>query len=786
MGCNLFQSVFRSAIAIFLVAFSTNLASAQMFGMPPAQAGTTAWKEVTGLVPEEEPLICIVWNESGQLDPEGNKSEKWLANVELQDSLAKLKKAIVKAAEEQGPPLVARFAKDVCWKLFSKAGMISFESIDVEKSAGSGSMILRLGEDEELLTAFLDELMAEAQFESEVVGESKVYLVPESPVPVAIGIHSGYLIAAVGDGQWKKMTGHIDNKPTRPQWLESRLEAVPISRRSQFMNLNIEGLLGMLPPEAAEDVNFKRIRETLALDGLKSASICSGADSTSNISMFHVECEKEDGLASVMNVPEIDRKKLGELPADSLSSLAIRFSPSTILQFFRALAPPEDFEEAMTSIPEMDLEKDFIDHLEGTMRYSLSGVVTSPRQIAIIRIKDELKFKESLEKFHDQLNDAAARRGFEFYEKESKGITVYGVKNSGTDGFWAVHQGELYVSNNSRAIGSHIRKAASASRASVLSTEFGKQILSDVKSMGFDGPIFLQHYDIDQITETVVPLMQGAMAFLPPEFQDNFDFGANDFPPIESLLGLRSTHSMIFKSPNGYTGISRYDTPIPLEFSTMAVAGIGVGMLLPAVQHVREAARRTTSLNNQRQLALALHNYHAANDSFPPAYTVDDDGNPLLSWRVAILPYIDQQDLYDQFHHDEPWDSEHNIQLLDQMPLVLKNPSTAGQPGSTDYVAPMSDDSVLVPGEGTGFEPITDGTANTILLMEVGASQQVPWTSPQDIEIETLESLDQLDNGHPGTVLVAMADGSVRTISKFGLSIEQLIQAAKKSDGGGF
>ena len=218
----------------------------------------------------------------------------------------------------------------------------------------------------------------------------------------------------------------------------------------------------------------------------------------------------------------------------------------------------------------------------------------------------------------------------------------------------------------------------------------------------------------------------------------------------------------------------------------MAVAGIGVGMLLPAVQQVREAARRTTSLNNQRQLALALHNYHAANDSFPPAYTVDDDGNPLLSWRVAILPYIDQQDLYDQFHHDEPWDSEHNIQLLDQMPLVLKNPSTAGQPGSTDYVAPMSDDSVLVPGEGTGFEPITDGTANTILLMEVGASQQVPWTSPQDIEIETLESLDQLDNGHPGTVLVAMADGSVRTISKFGLSIDQLIQAAKKSDGGGF
>ena len=316
-----------------------------------------------------------------------------------------------------------------------------------------------------------------------------------------------------------------------------------------------------------------------------------------------------------------------------------------------------------------------------------------------------------------------------------------------------------------------------------MTTELAKKILSDSATRGLDGPIMMQHNDLDQITETVAPLLQGAMAFLPPEVAVNFDFNASDFPPIESLLGLRPTNSMVFKSENGYTGISRYDTPVPFELSTVAFSGVAVGMMLPAVQATREAARRTQSMNNQRQVALALLNYESANGEFPPAYTVDADGNPLLSWRVAILPYLEEQELYDSFNHDEPWDSEHNIKLLERMPLTLKNPSTGGEPGWTDYVTPLSDDSILTPGVGAGFADITDGSSNTIMVMEVGQSQQVPWTSPRDIEIDTLESLD-LDNGHPGTVLVTMADGSTHAISKL-IEAEKFIGSTKKSDGVG-
>jgi hypothetical protein len=67
-------------------------------------------------------------------------------------------------------------------------------------------------------------------------------------------------------------------------------------------------------------------------------------------------------------------------------------------------------------------------------------------------------------------------------------------------------------------------------------------------------------------------------------------------------------------------------------------------------------------LNNQmKQLGLALHNYAAANGHLPPAVSRGPDGKPLLSWRVAILPYLEEEQLYKQFHQDEPWDSPHNI-----------------------------------------------------------------------------------------------------------------------------
>ena len=99
-----------------------------------------------------------------------------------------------------------------------------------------------------------------------------------------------------------------------------------------------------------------------------------------------------------------------------------------------------------------------------------------------------------------------------------------------------------------------------------------------------------------------------------------------------------------------------------------------IALLLPAVQSAREAARRAQCVNNIKQIMLAMHNYISANSSFPRDIT-DKNGKPLLSWRVAILPYVEQGVLFDKFKLDEPWDSPHNQELLKYMPLVYQCPS---------------------------------------------------------------------------------------------------------------
>ena len=100
-----------------------------------------------------------------------------------------------------------------------------------------------------------------------------------------------------------------------------------------------------------------------------------------------------------------------------------------------------------------------------------------------------------------------------------------------------------------------------------------------------------------------------------------------------------------------------------------------VAMLVPAVQQARAAARRVQSQNNLKQIALALHNYHSAYTHFPAQTVLGPDGKTVHSWRVAILPFLNQVDLYKQYQLSEPWDSESNLKVLSQMPPVYRDPN---------------------------------------------------------------------------------------------------------------
>jgi hypothetical protein len=182
---------------------------------------------------------------------------------------------------------------------------------------------------------------------------------------------------------------------------------------------------------------------------------------------------------------------------------------------------------------------------------------------------------------------------------------------------------------------------------------------------------------------------------------------------------------------------------------------------------MRQAADRDQSFNNLKQIGLASHNFLSVNNTFP-ADIKSKDGKPLLSWRVAILPYIEEGELYKQFHQDEPWDSEHNKKLIEKMPKIYRTPAQKVGGGKTCYLAPTGMvDKVHVGVLGSRIQDITDGTSNTIMYVETNDEAAVEWTKPADLTVDSKEPFKGLIGHYEGRGFPAgLADGSVRFIAK--------------------
>jgi Protein of unknown function (DUF1559) len=193
-------------------------------------------------------------------------------------------------------------------------------------------------------------------------------------------------------------------------------------------------------------------------------------------------------------------------------------------------------------------------------------------------------------------------------------------------------------------------------------------------------------------------------------------------------------------------------------------SAIAIGLLLPAVQKVREAAAATQSQNNLHQMVIAMHDQASSFDNqcfYLKDIGRDQTGKPLLSWRVALLPFIEQDNLYKQFHLNEPWDSPHNIRLLDKMPKTYQNPTRATKPGETVYQV-FTGPTTLFEKSWTLHMPgsFRRGTSQTVVFVE--AASPVPWTKPDDIVLGPNPIAQLSFSG--GKSMVALADGSVRSI----------------------
>jgi Protein of unknown function (DUF1559) len=200
------------------------------------------------------------------------------------------------------------------------------------------------------------------------------------------------------------------------------------------------------------------------------------------------------------------------------------------------------------------------------------------------------------------------------------------------------------------------------------------------------------------------------------------------------------------------------------------------------VLDMRDKANRAKSSNNLKQIGLAIHNYEAAN-GVVPADIVDKDGTPILSWRVLILPYIEQEPLYNLFKLDEPWNGPNNSKLLEQMPKVYESPRVSvKKKGYTPYLGFSGKNAFFQPGKRQlTLAGIADGCSNTIMIIE--NSNAAPWTKPVDIAVDPKKDLPDIGKAYGQRPLAVMCDGAVREFNLKKVSAEMLRRAIDPADG---
>jgi prepilin-type processing-associated H-X9-DG protein len=220
----------------------------------------------------------------------------------------------------------------------------------------------------------------------------------------------------------------------------------------------------------------------------------------------------------------------------------------------------------------------------------------------------------------------------------------------------------------------------------------------------------------------------------------------------------------------------------------VACGGVLIALLLPAINAAREAAREAQCTNKLKQIGLAMANYETTHGTFPPAFVADEDGKPMHSWRVLLLPHLGRSDLYDMYDFDEPWDGPNNRVLANMMSEVYACPSSGdGTTNQTNYVMIVGANTISDGPTGRRTSDIKDGASNTIMIVEA-AGCGFDWMEPVDLKADEIsyEINDGSGKGicsdHLGRVNALFCDGHVEDLYE-GTAAEE-IEAMTTIDGG--
>lgn len=761
-----------------------------VLGMGGASSVAITPGESDPVLGKAAPSECVLFLHSRGLtapNPHGNHTEQIMAHESMQNFGGALDKLIrdsidkFAGQESDGPPKEVLHSYYKWAKIaFTRPFALYVTSIVVTGPESppsiEGGVILKLDQHQGAAVVGLLQLLSQAGIDvtTTMVKNVKATVAKGTPLSdLYIAEKGQYLLVTIGLNSLEHLLDRLDSENPTPAWLIENSKKVSIPRPVFFAYVNLRVIKQITDAVGNDEGN--RAIAGLGLNQLNELAMATGLDERGMATEWRLTMP--DGLSRypfLMGKP-LTQGDVAQIPANCITGSAICLSPvgcfDAIAKFAHHVAPDDpNFVMGLDEfqrVTGLRLRDDLLAPLGDVWCMYQSP---SAPFVAMVSVNDATMVRKSVTRL---ISLATQRFGNEnpamkLAESKYKEHTIHYLQGLPFAPAVCVTNDQLVVGISPQALQTHIERRERGKEESSLISH------PDVKSL-FDGgkaPVSMSYTDSGQIVQNMlntIPMLAGMAVGQLAANGIEFDMGTiptwdvfenHVFPAV----------SATYRIEDGWSHMSRATVPVTASVTSAPSAGIVVALLLPAVQAAREAARRDGCMNNEKQLMLALLNYESDHRHFPSPGIKTKEEKPGLSWRVAILPYLDEKALYDQFHLDEPWDSPHNLTLLPKMPAVFACPSSSAPAGKTSYLAAVGNGAALgEPGgfEGTHLRDITDGTSKTIVFIDVPASNAVEWTRPVDYEWNPDNPLRGLGNDrhHSGNVIpVAFCDGHVSVL----------------------
>jgi hypothetical protein len=742
---------------------------------------------------------------AGVATPDGasaNLTEQLLAEDEVREFLAAIGNEAMAAARQA---MVEDAAATLATALLTRPIALSIERFTPPTGGRppevSASLLLRAGDREPAIAeavASLTGMLAQEPgrqtpiFHEVMLGGATFQQLPTPLGPLSWGLNAGSLIVTFGENSLESLVDRLGDERRRPPaWKTAAEQQLPIDRRATFTYLNATAVIKLAKSFATSgDDRLDAVLDASGLEDLDTVVAASGLDAEGMVADLRLGFSGPPTGVFAPAEAGVGSEQLGQVSADAMLvqtwSLDLSRMLATALDLLDAADPAAAGEaraslERLRAVAGFDIDTHLLRPLgpDWTVVSLPAPGGLLPSVALIAGVRDHATFAKTHKALLNVIRTSlgSGPTAVVINEQPYRGHTLYSLAFDGpvlpVAPCWCLTDDRLLVTlspqflktlltrspaDDSPAATPEVARALAGGEADLVGVLDPHALLGTLCSLYELATPFARQAAAQAGHELTLPTLPRTTAMTPfvrPSVTvirheaDAIRISNTATLPLGPLAGGGGT----------LLGISPSATPVI------------VSLMLPAVQSAREAARRTQSMNNIKQVLLAMHNYHDVYGRFPPQAICDAAGKPLLSWRVALLPFLERQDLYDRFRRDQPWDSDHNRPLLAEMPSWLADPSgdqATVQAGLTTLQVFTGPDTAFAkPEVGPKVRDITDGLSKTLAVIEVNPDQAVPWTKPADHPFDPANPLAGL--GQPRRTskvfLGGFFDGSVRPIA---------------------